>query len=66
MNAEDRHFAECVRAILAEKTGDSQWMRVPPERIPWPTDDHVSPEAMADLVLLDSYEPHHLADLDEG
>ena len=57
-------FAKRVRSVLADKTGDPDWLRVPAPRIPmWDGPDDAA--ALADWITDDQgYEPHHF--LDEG
>ena len=56
-------FAKRVRSVLADKTGDPDWLRVPAPRIPmWDGPDDA--EAIADWITDDQgYEPHHFLDV---
>lgn len=58
--------ARRVRELLADKSGDDDWRRVPVRQIALTLvlSDAESDEAMADAILSDSYEPRHLIDVD--
>lgn len=51
-----------TRSVLADRSGDGDWMRVPPESIPLGGYD--TAEDVADFLEANSYEPRHLADLE--
>ena len=52
-------FAKRVRSILADKTGDDEWYRVPATKIPLPDGPEDADAAANWLLDEQGYEPRH-------
>lgn len=52
-----------TRALMSDRTGDGNWRRVPPEKVPLYGDTAAE---CADWLEGESCEPQHFVDLDDG